>query len=178
MALPHCKLSTHARTALGLAACGLLALAACSAPLHHLVSLQTLEETRPADATPLGQIALAEQVVGGDFSPLGQRLALCQVRTPEGWNRLRATHPELGPCPDLQQGIVVGLASCLGSPLSGRWPIRIEQAQVHDGAILLTAHFESGSYHPDGTTYVDLAYVPNGRQVLVIDINSVRYYPD
>ena len=178
MALHHCKTPTSRHGAVWLAACGLLALSACSAPLQRMVSLQSLEDSNLQLAHPLGQVMVDRVDWAADVAPLGSRLALCQVRTPDDWAALQAHHPGLGPCPDLQNGTVVGLASRVGQPLSGRWPLRIEHAQVSGGAILLTAHFEGGTYLPDGTTYLDLAYVPHGQQVLVVDINGVRYYLD
>lgn len=118
-----------------------------------------------ADAEPLEKLG----------SPLGRRLALIQVRTAAEWNTLRGAAPTLGPPPDLSKGSVVALVCRAGQPLTFEWPIEIQDVRIHDGAGLLTAHFQAGTYLPDGTTVIEAAFVPGLAGVLVADIDGTRF---
>jgi len=111
-------------------------------------------------------------------SPLGPRLGLLQIRTTEQWQRLARAAPQLGACPDLAHGMVIGLACWAGEPVSGTWPVRIDAVRVADGAGLLEAHFAGGSYLPDGSARLETVFVPAFVNVLVADIDGTMFYPE
>lgn len=161
-------------------ASGLASLSSCSTqPRSQAVSIHTLENaaTVQPGATRRAIVSHAPEL-GSFYYPLDSRLGLFQIRNAEQWNTLRRCAPELGRCPDLKRGIVIGLASRAGLPLNGTWPIRLETTRVHDGAGLVTAQFNGGSFLPDGTTYVEAAQYDNLRAVLIVEVNGVRFYPE
>ena len=125
-----------------------------------------------------GESTFGWSALGDAFRPLGARLGLVQVNSAEQWARLARLAPGLGPCPDLSGGSVVGLASTIGMPLNGRWPIHVQSVRAHEGAGLLVARFDGGSYLPDGTAYLETMYVPDLATVLVVEVNGVRFYPE
>jgi hypothetical protein len=108
--------------------------------------------------------------------PLGRRLALLEVRTPAEWEVLSHAVPDLGPCPNLAHGAVIGLVARMGRPLDGQWPASMERIRVCQGAALLTVRFEGGSFLPDGTSYVELAQVEGLEAVLVVDVGATRFF--
>jgi hypothetical protein len=159
---------------------GLTTLAACAIhPRPQVVTVRTLESAvtvlphaaRRAVLSPASELR-------GLYCPLSERLGLLQIRTKKDWQTLRRHAPEIGPCPDLSHGIVVGLTSHAGLPLDGSWPIRLETARVHQGAGFVTAHFQGGSFLPDGTTYLETAQFNGLRIVLMAEVNGVRFYPE
>ena len=161
-------------------ATALLALLACS--MHRVPqtvtvhSLETAPSMRPRETR---RAIVAESTSLHDLcSPLGGRLGLIQVRSARDWSRLARVVPQLGPCPDFSRGMIVGLASWTGLPVDGEWPICLESVRLRHGAGLVAARFHSGSYLPDGTTYVETAFVENLNAVLILDVNGVRFYPD
>ena len=130
-----------------------------------------LQETRRAivtESTDLHELC----------SPLGGRLGLIQVRSARDWSRLTRVAPQLGPCPDFGRGMIIGIASWTGLPVDGEWPLSLESVRLLQGAGLVAAHFHSGSYLPDGTPYVETAFVENLDAVLILDVNGVRFFPD
>ncbi len=154
-------------------------LTACNVPpAPRAVTVETL---RTAPAAPLGP---AERVVVSDVeelrrlcSPLGPRLGLLQVRTPAQWQRLARLVPQLGACPDLARGMVIGLACWAGEPVNGAWPIRIEAVRVSNGAGLVEGHFAGGSYQPDGSARLETVFVPTAVNVLIVDVDGTTFYP-
>ena len=98
--------------------------------------------------------------------------------TRKDWEILRRYAPEIGPCPDLSRGIVVGVTSEAGLPLDGSWPIRLEAARIYQGAGFLIARFDGGSFLPDGTTYLEAAQFDGLHIVLMAEVNGVRFYPE
>jgi hypothetical protein len=112
------------------------------------------------------------------YYPLGQRLGLFQIRTPQQWEALRREAPELGPAPDFDRGIVVGLASHAGLPLDGTWPIHLQSVRIHNGAGFAIGSFGGGSFLPDGTTYLETAQFEGLATVLIVEVNGTRFYPE
>ena len=170
---------TRRRTLLaGLA--GLLVVSACATrPRARAVSIGALE-TAAAVEPSVTRRAIVSDLAELDelYCPLGRRLGLLQIRTASQWETLRRCAPELGRCPDLTRGIVVGLVSHAGLPLNGTWPIHLDTVRVHDGAGFVTARFQGGSFLPDGTTYLETAQVDGLCAVLMVEVNGVRFYPD
>lgn len=78
---------------------------------------------------------------------------------------------------DFSQGILVGVASRAGLPLSGGWPLHITALRIFDGAGLLSATFDSGTYLPCGAAMLEAAFVPGLSDVLALEINGERFYP-
>jgi hypothetical protein len=153
----------------GLSACG-------SRP--HSVTVHTLETAAAVEPRATQRAIVSTLPAGGGAGyALGQRLSLFEVRTPGQWQSLRRHAPELGPCPDLSRGIIVGLASHAGMPLDGQWPIRLDTVRVYKGAGFVIASFAGGSYLPDGTTYLETAQFEGLRSVLMVEVNGVRFYP-
>ena len=111
------------------------------------------------------------------YTPLGRRLGLIQVRDRSEWQQLQRAVPSLGPVPDFRRGMVVGLASPCGRPLNNVWPFSWDAVRIHDGAGLIEAQFNAGSYLPDGTTYLETAQVEGLAAVLVVSVDGVNYYP-
>lgn len=158
---------------------GLTALSSCGARLQpRVISVRELESA--TDVKPaLPRRAVVSDVAGIEelCTALGPRLGLLQVRTASEWEMLRRCAPELGSAPDFSRGIVIGLASQAGQPLDGNWPISLEAVRVHRGAGFAIAHFEGGSFLPDGTTYLETAQFDGLATVLMVDVNGTRFYP-
>lgn len=154
-------------------------LSACALkPTVQTISVRTLEEA-PALRPKMIRRAIisAENRLTFSSCPLGARLGLIQVWTPEQWEQLRAAAPEIGACPDLSDGMVVGLLSYAGLPVNGTWPIRLQGMRVHRGAGFAIGEFEGGTYLPDGTTYLEIAQFSDLRNVLMVEIDGTRFYP-
>jgi hypothetical protein len=161
-------------------AMALLTPLACS--MHRVqqtVTVHSLETAPNVQPRETRRAIVAENTSLYDLcSPLGGRLGLIQVRSARDWSRLIQVVPQLGPCPDFSRGMIVGLASWTGLPVDGEWPICLESVRLHHGAGLVAARVHSGSYLPDGTTYVETAFVENLDAVLILDVNGVRFYPE
>jgi hypothetical protein len=160
---------------------GLGGLSACGPRLRaRPISVHALETAAAVEPSAVRRaIALDAGPPNEEFyHPLGGRLGLFQIRSAKEWEVLRRRAPELGPCPDLRRGIVVGLASHAGLPLNGAWPIHLETVRVHNGAGFAIAHFQGGSFLPDGTTYLETAQFDGLTAVLMIEINGTRFYPE
>ena len=121
-----------------------------------------------ADPLPLRELCI----------PLGPRLGLIQIRSTRQWELLARAAPQLGQCPDLSRGILVGLICWAGTPLDGHWPIRLDSVQVRDGAGLVRADFRGGTYLPDGVAFLEIAYIPGLATVLVVNVNGATFYPE
>jgi hypothetical protein len=155
-------------------------LAGCQAtPATVWVSLSELES---APRTPCAQrqrlVATDPDALRTVATPLGDRLGLLQVRSATQWQQLQAAVPDVGPCPDLSSGSMIGLICWAGTPLTGRWPIHIDAVRVHRGAGMLEGSFQGGSYLPDGSACIETAYVPRLRSVLAVDVGGTTFYPD
>lgn len=109
--------------------------------------------------------------------PLNNRFGFLAIQDAADWEKLRLAVPGLSDAPDLSGGLVVGLVSWAGLPLDGEWPLSIEMARVSRGGGYLTALFRPGTYLPDRTAYLELAYLPDVEAVLVVDVNGLRYTP-
>lgn len=159
---------------------GLAALSSCGTRSRtRVVSVHTLETAAPVEPTATRRAVLAcAAELSNLYRPLNSRLGLFQIQNAAEWNTLQHCAPELGRCPDLSGGIVVGVVSRAGLPLNGTWPIHVQAARVHEGAGFVIAHFDGGSFLPDGTTYVETAQFNNLRAVLMVEVNGVRFYPD
>lgn len=161
-----------------LGAC-LLTIGACSLPAGpNAISVSTLESAPAVAAQRTGRAIVADLSLVQDLlRPMGQRLALLEVRSERDWLRLKAACPGLTGTPDFARGAIVGVVSELGQPLDGEFPVAVESVQVIRGAGYLSAHFRGGTYLPDGTAYIDTSYVEGLRAVLMVSVNGVRYYP-
>lgn len=157
----------------------LAGLSACS--LNSRASIVTVQSLEEAPATRPKMIRRAIVSPAADlepcFCPLGPRLGLIQVRTEDDWEKWRTAAPEIGSCPDLSQGMVVGLLSHAGMPVNGRWPIHLDAIRVYRGAGFATGEFEGGTYLPDGTMYLEVAQFSDLRSVLMVEIDGTRFYP-
>jgi hypothetical protein len=154
-------------------------LLSCAGPIHvRSVRIDQLETGYAVVPQPLGRSILTDpRALAPLTQPLGAGVSLLQVRDAEQWEILRRASPGLVDCPDLSRGIIVGLLSRTGQSLDGRWPIELKEVHVHDGAGLLDASFEDGGFLPNAVTYVDVAYIADVKQVLVVDIDGTRFYP-
>lgn len=173
---PRARLRTTLLTGIS----GLLALSACRVPQQvHLISLPTLEQAPAVELIPIGQAVLGDPVqLAAAYTPLSSRMGVYQIRTQDDWHALTRLAPQLGPCPPLDGGLVVAFASRIGTPLRHDWPVRIERARVVAGGVLVEAHFNGGNFLPDGTTYIDAAYISGGRDLLAVEVNGVSFVPD
>jgi hypothetical protein len=153
---------------------------ACSAPaLRPAVSLSTLERAPAVEPTGVERWAIVDAAaLDAVCKPLSRRMALIELRTAADWRRFeRAVGLPLIP-PDFARGAVVGVVSRAGQPLSGDWPVTLEQVRACDGAGWLTAHFAPGNYLPDGTAFAETAWVEGVAAVLAVEVNGERFYPD
>ena len=188
MSSPECKPSRAARRATrsgawALRACVpatvLLQISACtlSAPTRT-ISLSDLESAPLVPVERLGRTIVADvDATEAMYTSLAPRLGIYRVLTPEQWRAFQGAARISAPVISSGRGTIIGIVSRAGRPLAGGWPIRVEQVRVVDGAALVTARFASGSYLPDGLSYVDTVYVDEPIVVLALEINDVRYYP-
>lgn len=109
------------------------------------------------------------------YQPLGRRWGLIQVRDAEQWAQLARAVSGLGPSPDLQRGLVVGLVCQTGTPVTGDCPVHWDATRVFDGGGLIEARFASGNYRPDGATYLQAVYVEGLAGTLVVSMDGVAY---
>lgn len=158
----------------------LCAAAACSAPPRtQAIRVSDLERAAPAAILPAGRSVVTDTArLGPLLRRVAPALAMVQVNTPQEWEQLRAAAPQLGAAPDLRRGMVVGLVNLLGEPLSHEWPVRIEAVRVHQRAAFVSGRLAGGSYLPDGLAFVETAYVPDTRAVVMLEVNGVRYVTD
>ncbi len=170
------------RLAIAVACSGcLLGVAFACSPANplHTVSLQSLESAPPAAGLPPRRFVVSDtEALRKLCQPLGHHLALVQIRSHEDWQQLARAVPQIGPCPDLTHGRMVGLVTEAGLPLGGGWPLNWDAVRVVDGAALIEAHFAPGNYLPDGLTCLETAYVENLRSVLVVAVDNAHYYPE
>ena len=150
-------------------------LAGCTAATRY-VSADLLEQGRPIIPHNLQRIVVSDaETLDSLSSPLGARLSLIEVRNQQEWESLRSQAPEIGPPPDFDRGIVVGLVSHAGIPADGSWPIELECVLVHEGAGFALGHFHAGTFFADSTTYVEFAQIRGLRAVLMVDVNGSRF---
>jgi hypothetical protein len=187
LAGPQCKQSASLRArvspqprsrALALSAClTWTVLTGCAAlspgPVVQLSELECAPARRPADV----RHCFVEEpaALKSLLHPLGRRLGLLEVSDIGQWRKLAQAVPGLGACPDLGQGTIVGLVSLMGTPLDGDPPFQLQAIRIHHGAGLIEAQFNSGTYLPDGTTYLEMTYVRGLRSVLVVRVDGVEY---
>jgi len=186
---PLCKLNASpappkrppllARNALVLAAgAALIGLTACAmGPLgpRHIVNLAELEAC-PA-RVPAGlrcHVVSDPAALQPLIHPLGRRLGLLEVTSEGQWRQLSQAVPQVGPCPDLRRGIVIGVVSS-GTRLDGGTPFWVQAIRVHNGAGLVELGFNPGTYLPDGSAYLETTYVAGLRAVLVVNVDGFDY---
>lgn len=177
-ALRACRIRIrHGKLWAGLA--GLLVASACGTRPHpRTVSVHALETAQAVEPSTIQRAIVSDAAELDEWCyPLGRRMALVQVRSPEQWALLRRVAPELRGRPDLTRGIVIGLISRAGLPLNGIWPIRLKTVRVHEGAGFVVARFDGGSFLPDGTTYIETAQINGLSAVLMVEVNATRFYP-
>lgn len=168
-----------ARLPAGLASLAVLLAACNTAPKPKTITMAALESAPSAPTAGIERLIVSDPLALQEMcTPLGRRLGLVQVRCRSDWIRLARAVPQIGPCPDLRHGMLVGLACWAGTPVDGHWPLRIDAVRVHDGAGLVEADFHGGSYLPDGTTFLEIAHVAGMSAVLAVDINGTTFYPE
>jgi hypothetical protein len=162
----------------GLAA--LILFSACAGrEAPRIITLDELENAPQAAAVETRHLVVSDPSSLRDLCrPLGPRLGLLQVRTPDEWRRLAGIAPQIGPCPDFRAGILIGLACWAGTPVDGHWPLRIDAVRLHDGAALVEADFRGGTYLPDTETCLEIAHVAGAVTVLAVDVNGTKFFPD
>jgi hypothetical protein len=155
-------------------------LAACSTSQSvRTITLADLEVAAPAPTHSLGRTVVSDADHLREIcTPLGSRLGLLEVRTSKDWQQLARLAPTSAACPDLRRGIVVGIVCWAGLPVHGHWPVVLDSIHVCDGGGLVNATFEPGTYLPDGTTYLETAYVEGLNAVLAVNVNGTTFYPD
>ena len=152
---------------------------ACTAPSKpRTITMAALESAPPVLSTDVRHVVVANPAALRDLCmPLGTRLGLLQIRSAAEWERVARVAPQIGSRPDLRNGTLIGLACWAGTPVDGRWPVHIDAIRIHDGAGLVTAVFEGGTYLPDGTAVIETAHVPGLAIVLAVDLNGTTFYP-
>jgi hypothetical protein len=184
-ALPLCKDaalgSTHKRSGWALLVLAIgWSLPACRVELAaKTVRLTDLESAPPMVVMHTQRMRVTDaEGLRALCTPLGPRLGLLQVRSVADWNRLAKVAPGLGRCPDLRCGTFVGLACWAGTRVDGHWPIHIEAIRVREGAGLIEAKFQGGTFLPDGTVALETAHVPGLATILVAEINGTTFCPE
>jgi hypothetical protein len=144
-----------------------------------MVSLESLE------TAPLRRIHHVQRHVVKDGAGLAQlaihlgpRLGLIEIRNEQQWQALNEAVGGRLRRRDFSRGTLVGLASWAGTPVDEEWPIVLQTVQLSEGGGLLQSHFHGGTYLPDGTAYLETAYIENLRAVLVVDVDGTSFYPD
>ncbi len=138
------------------------------ATLENAPSVALVAQERRLAADPA---ALRELCV-----PIGPRLGVLLVQTPEVWERLQAAVPGLTHPPDFARGgTVLGVVSWSGTSLDGEWPVALDEVRVHDGVALLRASFHPGSYLPDGSGRLELAQVYGVSVLLAVEVNGTLF---
>jgi len=162
---------------IGLAA--LLLLPGCLLPPPTKTVTLSALEAAPATPLPGSQrlVASDSPALRSLCTPLGPRLGLLQVRNAADWRLYREVVPTAEKCPNLQRGSIVGIVCWAGTPLDGKWPVRVDAVKVEEGGGLLKARFHGGTYQPDGIAYLETGYVPGLRSVLVVSVNGTSFYP-
>ena len=156
----------------------LVALTACGPGPTRTIRAAALESAAPVAPSDPRRCLLADpEALRPLYQPLNAHLGLVEVRSQHDWDVLAESAPGIGRCPDLSRGIVVGLASQVGTPLQADWPVRWEAIRIEKGAGLIEASFNAGNYFPNGTTYLETAYVEDLSAVLVVAVDGVWYYP-
>ena len=164
--------SALAMSTLGIASCA-------SKPRTLTVSISKLESAAEVGPIHTQRSLVTDVETLQPFSiALGPRLGLVQVRSAGEWQRLREVAPEVGDCPNLSRGSVVGILCRTGTPLDGDWPIDLDTVRIADGAGFICASFHGGSYLPDGATYLETTYIEGLNSVLMVDVNGVRFYTE
>lgn len=177
---PRRRSALAPRAGLSLALTLAAALGACRTPARETtVTLEQLERAAPARVLPLGSAVLADPAaLEPSYHALNGRMGFYALHTPEDLARLHALAPHLPlPLPPPGRGLVVALASRIGTPLHERWPVRLRAARTVHGGALVEGRFAGGSYLLDGLTFIDAAYVPDATDVLVVEINGVKFMP-
>ena len=139
---------------------------------------------RDLEAAPLVALRERRRAVASDgvrnlptYRPLGTRLGLLVIRDAAQWAALRALADELGPCPSIEQGVIVVAASHAGLPVDGGWPIRLRGVRGFGGFGLAVVRFSGGSYLSDDSTYLEAVSVRGVRGIVAVDVNGTRFYP-
>lgn len=174
---PRAVSTRGARCAACLGAITWLTLIGCGTRFRT-VTLEALESGQLAPLRPAARLVADGRALRDLCTPIGPRLGLFQVHTPGQWERLAQAIPQLGRCPDLHKGSVIGLACWAGTPIDGRFPLQIESVRVAAGGGLLSATFRGGSYLPDGTAWVETGYVEGLRAVLMVSVNGTAFFPE
>jgi hypothetical protein len=156
------------------------ALTSCRAtPAVRYVSADSIEAGITAAPTSTRRaMVLDPGPLGELYTPLGRRLGLIHIRDESDWARLCRAVSDPGPMPAFDRGSVVALVTRTGLPIDGQWPITIEHVRLCGGAGMICGSFHGGSYLADGATYAEIAFVETLRDVLIVDVNGVRYYPE
>ncbi len=155
-------------------------LPACNSPsIVRTVTLDALENAPPvAPDNPQRVVVADSSRLLGLCTALGPRLGLVQVRSRAQWLQLRQAAPDIGTCPDLGTGALVGLACWVGTPVDGHWPVTINDVLLHKGAGLLRGEYHGGNFLPDGVTYLEIAHVTGLNTVLAVDVSGSMFYPE
>jgi hypothetical protein len=180
-----CKAAPHVRPVrfraaarFACAGAAALTLASCAAPAWRTVRSEDLDTAPEAAASQVWHVRLTDPArIVSQSRPLSRRMALVQVRTCADWRALAQAAPQLGPCPELGRGMVVGLVYFGGTPLDGDWPLELSAVRVFNGAGLVETHFTGGSFLAVGAGFVHLAQVDGLRAVLIVDVDGTRFYP-
>lgn len=165
------------RRRLALTLVGYLLLVAGCAPRERIVSVNQLESAASAPGECWYVRVADPAALATRGEAFGRRVGLVEIRNARDWARLAEASPGIGPCPDFRRGIVAGLVYFGGTPVDGGWPLEIECVRVFEGAALLEARFNGGSFLADGVGYAHLAHVEGLRAVVMVEIDGNRYYP-
>jgi hypothetical protein len=145
----------------------------------HRIPLEALERAAVVAPTMRSHMVVSDLDV---VAPLHQRLTdglgLIQVHNLSEWRILQRAVPYLGPPPDFSRGSVVGLLISFGTPVDGSFPLDVRSVRTLDGAGLLAADVPTESFLPDHASYLELLYVEGLRATLVVDLDTIRFFPD
>ena len=149
------------------------------APRTQVITLEALQSAPSQPVPDPHRVVVRDTETLRDLcTPLGPRMGLLEIRNRTEWERLAMIAPDVGPCPDLQEGTQLGLACWAGTPIDGQWPVTFDTVRLYEGGGLVTASFSGGSFLPDGTSWLETGYVQGLRSVLVVNVDGASFYPE
>ncbi len=155
-----------------------LAAPACS--LTHRPALPASAVT-PANVAlvPLHGIWLPDPAaLAAQAQTLSPRLSVLQIRDRRTWSAVAAAIPAAAAEPDFTHGCVVGLISRAGRPLNGNAPLALSEVVDFGDVACLSGQFRGGSFLPDGSAYLALAWAETRSPLLSADIDGQVFVID
>lgn len=153
-------------------------LLSCDAPRHdRAISLSALERAPSATINENHRFVIEDSdALRGLYRPIGKRAGFIEIRTQAQWDQFRRACPSCPSTVDWHRCTILALATWVGEPMDGRFPLKLAGIRTVDGAAMVSYTIAGGNYRPDGATYVDIAYADGVDSVVLVEVNGVRFY--